>query len=384
MAKTKDVTNQLVDTELVFDLKYKATPIEIVGKEAIEQAISEATKKYANYVVTEESFKSDKQIRANFNKLAESLKTDVKKKLKSYTEPVNEVNDWVKKQINSIEEVSKKIDEDIKGFEKKAFEDRKETVKKAFKDEIAASGVDIDERIFYSEIDDIAYRLENFMADNVRINKKNLDKIHNRVYEEVQNKKEAEEAIVKISEVAGNAGFSAERFIQSFKKGTPLADVIQAIMDDKAFEDIKKQQEAEEEQKRQKLETDIQEIEELAGREGIDPQKYIDLLKSGRAKSEVQSMLVDDILEVKRQKDEESRVEEQVVEKAQPTPEDVQEKPVRSRQVKKVGWTFNVDLTFFGETKAEANRLKDEFKAWCAEHGVIAKGNGKSKKVEMK
>ena len=74
--KTKDVTDSLElvpVTDLNFDFKLTPAKIEIEGKEVLEQALAAYQKKYAGYVVTEDTIVGDTAVKNELGRVERQL-----------------------------------------------------------------------------------------------------------------------------------------------------------------------------------------------------------------------------------------------------------------------------------------------------------------------
>ncbi|WP_238712956.1 hypothetical protein, partial [Streptococcus suis] len=92
------------------------------------------------------------------------------------------------------------------------------------------------------------------------------------VEEEVTKREEYESALIKITEAAAKADFGPAPYVRNFEKGASLADILQAIADDKALADKTR----EEVKRKQQLAKRIEEMTAIAESKGLDPKKYAD------------------------------------------------------------------------------------------------------------
>ena len=132
------------------------------------------------------------------------------------------------------------------------------------------------------------------MADNVRINQATSKMIVGLVAEEAAKKQQREAGLIQITEAAAKAGLGPTVYIRSYDKGAKLADVLQAILDDKALAERAK---AEEELKKR-----IDEMTAIAIAKGLKPEKYVDLLREGRSALDTIDILHADADELRRTK----------------------------------------------------------------------------------
>lgn len=388
----KDVTDSLelvpvTDLEIGFTLK--AAEIEIQGKEVLEQALESYKKKYTGYIVTEETLSDDIKVKDELGRVQRQIEQELKNQLSEYSKPLDEAKAWVESILDPIKTLQIDIKNQIKEFEERETEARKETVRKAFESAIAESGVDLDIKLFAIYFDDFSKK-KCFMADNVRINQATSKMIVGLVAEEAAKKQQREAGLIQITEAAAKAGLGPTVYIRSYDKGAKLADVLQAILDDKALAERAK---AEEELKKR-----IDEMTAIAIAKGLKPEKYVDLLREGRSALDTIDILHADADELRRTKAEEKQ-DIQGEFYAQNQPEfgsesssggnhTLEQETGRKSQnmasedgVKKYGYKFTVDLIFPAEN---AKETKEQFKEWLNAHGVQFEPQTKSVKVEMK
>ncbi|WP_369350583.1 DUF1351 domain-containing protein [Streptococcus hillyeri] len=281
---------KLVDvSELKITFDYTPAEIKINGKEKLELALEMYKRKYDNYIVTEETFDSDAKVRAELNKLQKQVKGFVSEQLADYNKPLDEVKEWVNGLIEPIEKIRDEIDRGVKKYEEIERQKRANTIKKTFEEAIAETGVCIDIRLFEAQFDTMSAK-GCFMADNVRVNTATKKTIKELVAEEVTKKQEREQALVQISEAAAKADFGPASYIKRFEGGAQLSDILQAIADDKALADKVR----EEEKRKAELSKRVEEIQNLAQREGLQPDKYVKLLEDGETALVVFETLMDD------------------------------------------------------------------------------------------
>lgn len=387
----KDVTDSLelvpvTDLEVGFVLK--AAEIEIQGKEVLEQALAAYQKKYAGYIVTEETLSDDTKVKDELGRVQRQIEQELKNQLKDYSNPLDEVKEWVNAVLEPIKTLQTNIKDQIKEFEERATEARKETVREAFESAIADSGVDLDIKLFAIYFDDFSKK-KCFMADNVRINQATSKMIVDLVAEEATKKQQREAGLIQITEAAAKAGFGPTVYIRRYDEGAKLVDVLQAILDDKALAERTK---AETELKKR-----IDEMTAIAVAKGLNPEKYVDLLREGRSALDTIDILHADADELRRAKAEaEQDTQGQFCAQNQPEfgsesssggNHTIEQETGRKSQnmasedgVKKYGYKFTVDLIFPAEN---AKEIKEQFKEWLNSHGVRFEPKSKSVKVEM-
>lgn len=388
----KDVTDSLelvpvTDLEIGFVLK--AAEIEIQGKEVLEQALESYKKKYAGYIVTEETLSDDIKVKDELGRVQRQIEQELKNQLSEYSKPLDEAKAWVDSILDPIKTLQTDIKNQIKEFEERETEARKETVREAFESAIAESGTELDIKLFAIYFDDFSKK-KCFMADNVRINQATSKMIVGLVAEEATKKQQREAGLIQITEAAAKAGLGPTVYIRSYDKGAKLVDVLQAILDDKTLAERAK---AEDELKKR-----IDEMTAIAVAKGLNPEKYVDLLREGRSALDTIDILHADADELRRTKAE-AKQDTQGQFYAQNQPEfgsesssggnhTLEQETGRKSQnmasedgVKKYGYKFTVDLIFPAEN---AKEIKEQFKEWLNANGVQFEPRTKSVKVEMK
>lgn len=388
----KDVTDSLelvpvTDLEIGFTLK--AAEIEIQGKEVLEQALAAYQKKYAGYIVTEETLSDDTKVKDELGRVQRQIEQELKNQLKDYSSPLDEVKAWVNTVLDPIKTLQTDIKNQIREFEERKTEARKETVREAFESAIAESGTELDIKLFAIYFDDFSKK-KCFMADNVRINQATSKMIVGLVTEEAAKKQQREAGLIQITEAAAKAGFGPTVYIRSYDQGAKLVDVLQAILDDKTLAERAK---AEDELKKR-----IDEMTAIAVAKGLNPEKYVDLLREGRSALDIIDILHADADELRRTKAEaEQDAQSRFCAQNQPEFESetssggnytLEQETGRKSQnmasddvAKKYGYKFTVDLIFPAEN---AKEIKEQFKEWLNAHGVQFEPQTKSVKMEMK
>lgn len=392
----KDVTDSLelvpvTDLEVGFVLK--AAEIEIQGKEVLEQALAAYQKKYAGYIVTEETLSDDTKVKDELGRVQRQIEQELKNQLKDYSNPLDEVKAWVNAVLDPIKTLQADIKNQIREFEERATEARKETVREAFESAIADSGVDLDIKLFAIYFDDLSKK-KCFMADNVRINQATSKMIVDLVAEEATKKQQREAGLIQITEAAAKAGFGPAVYIRLYEGGAKLEDILQAILDDKDLADKAK---AEEELKKR-----IKEMTAIAEDNDLAPRKYVDMLKEGKSVLDVINVLHADAAEMRQaQAEAERNTQNQSYTQNQPEfePETSSEGNSAHEQgvgqksqnmasddvAKKYGYRYqNMEIIF---PEKNMRQVKEQFKAISQELGIIVRVMpemaSKAERVEM-
>ncbi len=387
----KDVTDSLelvpvTDLEVGFVLK--AAEIEIQGKEVLEQALAAYQKKYAGYIVTEATLKDDTEVKNELGRVQRQIEQELKVQLKDYSKPLDEAKTWVEEILTPIKTLQKDIDSQIREFEERATEARKETIREAFEAAIAESGIELDIKLFAIYFDDLSKK-KCFMADNVRINQATSKIIVDLVAEEAAKKQQREAGLIQITEAAAKAGFGPAVYIRRYDEGAKLADILQAILDDKELADRTKAE--------AKLKQRIEEMTAIAEAKDLNPEKYVDLLNEGRSALDVINILhadADELRQAQAEAERNTQNQSYTQNQAEFEPETSSEGNSAREQetgqksqntasndvAKKYGYKFTVDLIFPEEN---AKEIKEQFKEWLNSHGVRFEPKSKSVKVEM-
>ena len=392
----KDVTDSLelvpvTDLEIGFVLK--AAEIEIQGKEVLEQALESYKKKYAGYIVTEETLSDDIKVKDELGRVQRQIEQELKNQLSEYSKPLDEAKAWVDSILDPIKTLQTDIKNQIREFEERETEARKETVREAFESAIAESGTELDIKLFAIYFDDFSKK-KCFMADNVRINQATSKMIVGLVAEEAAKKQQREAGLIQITEAAAKAGLGPTVYIRSYDQGAKLVDVLQAIFDDKALAERTK---AETELKKR-----IDEMTAIAIAKGLKPEKYVDLLREGRSALDTIDILHADADELRRTKAEaEQEAQSRFCAQNQPEFESetssggnhtIEQETGRKSQnmasddvAEKYGYRYqNMEIIF---PEKNMRQVKEQFKAISQELGIIVRVMpemaSKAERVEM-
>lgn len=386
----KDVTDSLelvpvTDLEIGFTLK--AAEIEIQGKEVLEQALVAYQNKYAGYIVTEETLSDDIKVKDELGRVQRQIEQELKNQLSEYSKPLDEAKAWVDSILDPIKTLQTNIKNQIREFEERETEARKETVREAFESAIAESGTELDIKLFAIYFDDFSKK-KCFMADNVRINQATSKMIVGLVAEEATKKQQREAGLIQITEAAAKAGFGPTVYIRRYDEGAKLVDVLQAILDDKALAERAK---AEAELKKR-----IDEMTAIAVAKGLNPEKYVDLLREGRSALDTIDILHADAAEMRQAQAEAERNTQNQPEFEPETSSEgnsAHEQGVGQKSqnmasddvAKKYGYRYqNMEIIF---PEKNMRQVKEQFKAISQELGIIVRVMpemaSKAERVEM-
>lgn len=121
------MSNEL-STEVIFDVNYQPSVIEIVNEDQLANLIDATVKRFENLIFKEEDIADAKKARAELNRifdLIDSKRIEVKKE---FSEPLAAFEKQIKAYSDEIKLASKGIDDQIKEFEAKTKEERKTIV----------------------------------------------------------------------------------------------------------------------------------------------------------------------------------------------------------------------------------------------------------------
>ena len=233
------------------------------------------------------------------------------------------------------------------------------------------------------------------MADNVRINQATSKMIVDLVAEEAAKKQQREAGLIQITAAAAKAGFGPAVYIRRYDEGAKLADILQAILDDKELADRTKAE--------AKLKQRIEEMTDIAEAKGLNPEKYVDLLNEGRSALDVINILHADADELRQAQAEaerntqnqsyaqnQSEFKRETVSEGNYTSE--QETGQKSQNMasddvtKKYGYRYqNMEIIFPGK---DMRLVKEKFKTLSQELGIVVRVmpgmESKAERVEMK
>lgn len=309
-----DTSNLTKLDELTLDFDYTPAEITIQHKEEFETAIKLYQEKYSNYVVTEQSFEDDKKVRASLRRLVATADSLVKEKLQSYNKPLNEVKQWVSDLTEPITVIVSEIDKGIKEFDAQEEQKRIEAIKATFLEVIEEQGSPVDPRLFDQTANGMGAK-KYFMADNKRVSQATKKQIIEMVQEETKKQEVREKALVAITDACARADLGSAPYLKHFENGVDLADVLEMVAKDRAEADAQREKERAEAE----LNKRIAEFTAIAKANGLQPDKYVQLLKNGESGLAVNTVITADI---KRKAELEAQKEAQILsETSQNSPE---------------------------------------------------------------
>ena len=221
------------------ELQVKVTQaqVEIIDREKFEQNINEVVAKYQNYTVTAATIKDDKQTLADLRKLDKQVSDERIRNKKVLSEPADEFDKYVKNAIQPLKDIITKIASDVKEFEEHQKAVRIDTVKGYLANKSAEYM--LDPRLFDEKALEYV-KAGDFMADGVTLKKATMKSLDDMVTFEFQKQQEFEKAKSAISGQCAEYGMTDQPYIRMLKDMT-LAEVLEQIKADYAFEKQKEE-----------------------------------------------------------------------------------------------------------------------------------------------
>lgn len=118
------MTNEL-STELLFDVEYTPSIINITNEDQLALLINATVQKYDNLIFKESDIADAKKARKELKRIFTLIDDKRKEVKKDFNEPLKSFEEKIKEYSTEIQMVSNKIDSQIKEFEDKTKEDRK-------------------------------------------------------------------------------------------------------------------------------------------------------------------------------------------------------------------------------------------------------------------
>lgn len=121
------MSNEL-STEVIFDVNYQPSVIEIINEDQLANLINATVKRFENLIFKEEDIADAKKARAELNRIFDLIDSKRKEVKKEFSEPLTTFENQIKIYSDEIKLVSKGIADQIKEFEAKTKEERKTIV----------------------------------------------------------------------------------------------------------------------------------------------------------------------------------------------------------------------------------------------------------------
>lgn len=221
------------------ELQVKVTQaqVEIIDREKFEQNINEVVTKYQNYTVTAGTIKEDKQVLADLRKLKKQISDERIKIKRELSQPADEFDDYIKTTGKPLDDTIDKLATDVKEVEEHQKAVRLDTVKSYLANK--AAEYMLDPRIFDEKALDYI-KVGDFMADGMTLKKATMKSLDDMVTFEYQKQQEYEKAKAAISGQCAEYGMTDQPYIRMLRDLT-LAEVLEQIKSDYAFEKQKEE-----------------------------------------------------------------------------------------------------------------------------------------------
>lgn len=206
--------------------------VEIVGQEVFEKGIADVVAKYQNYTVTASTIKDDKKVLAELRKLTKQISDERIKIKNELSKPATDFEKYIKETEKPLENIINQIANDVKEFENHQKALRLDTVKSYLANK--ASEYMIDPRIFDGKATEYL-KNGDFMADGVTLKKATMKALDDMVTFEYQKQEEFKKAAQPISGLCSEYGMTDQPYIRMLQNLT-LAEVLDQIRSDRAFE----------------------------------------------------------------------------------------------------------------------------------------------------
>ncbi|MCH1722653.1 DUF1351 domain-containing protein [Lactococcus formosensis] len=231
---------------------FEPAKIEVLDREKFEEQINNIAEANANRVVTAETLKDDKSMRAELRKLYKSLNDEKIRIKKEYNKPLTEFETWFKKAVAVLDRAIGQIDDGVKEVEFKQKEERKEIVRAELLE--LTKNLELDSRIFEVMVEDWA-KASNF--NDYKPKKTLQDSMSYAVEQERLKQEEIKKNKKNISNFAFMSGISDTPYIRMYDDGKEVSEILEIMNEDIAKEKARKEaeeaQRKAEKQKRQEL-----------------------------------------------------------------------------------------------------------------------------------
>lgn len=232
--------------------------VEIVGQEVFEKGIADVVAKYQNYTVTAGTIKDDKKILAELRKLTKQISDERIKIKNELSKPATDFEKYIKETEKPLKNIINQIANDVKEFENHQKALRLDTVKSYLANK--ASEYMIDPRIFDGKATEYI-KNGDFMADGVTLKKATMKALDDMVTFEYQKQEELKKATQSISGLCSEYGMTDQPYIRMLQNLT-LAEVLDQIRSDHAFELQKQEAERQRQEKEALRQAELQKQKE--------------------------------------------------------------------------------------------------------------------------
>lgn len=123
------ISNELAIQLPVLDVIYTPLLIKIEGEAELKAAMKKAAERYQNLVVTEDTAKDVRKVRANLNKIVNQLDAKRKEVKRNYNEPIKDMESRIKSLQSVVKPVINQIDDGLHELDEQHKAERLEFVK---------------------------------------------------------------------------------------------------------------------------------------------------------------------------------------------------------------------------------------------------------------
>lgn len=232
--------------------------VEIVGQEVFEKGIADVVAKYQNYTVTAGTIKDDKKVLAELRKLTKQISDERIKIKNELSKPATDFEKYIKETEKPLKNIINQIANDVKEFENHQKALRLDTVKSYLANK--SSDYMIDPRIFDGKATEYI-KNGDFMADGVTLKKATMKALDDMVTFEYQKQEEFKKATQSISGLCSEYGMTDQPYIRMLQNLT-LAEVLDQIRSDHAFELQKQEAERQREEQEALRQAELQKQKE--------------------------------------------------------------------------------------------------------------------------
>lgn len=248
------MTNELITIDGV-EVNFTPSKIKVKDKQLMERAVKEYASKYQGLIATEDNLADVKKVKAELNKINNSLTTRFREIKKEYTQPLNEFDAWIKSLKKEIDNVVTPIDEAVKDLDERQKQQRVTKVQELIEEMSESHGVTIDEVEIRNE-----WTNKGSFTTKGEVNQKTTKEISGVMNLIKKEKDRLQGDIDIITNYAKTFGLDPESWLALINFGKTAPDVMKQI--DQAIAD-KKARETREEELKQKQEEYTQAMQKL-------------------------------------------------------------------------------------------------------------------------
>lgn len=213
------------------EIKVNYTPavIQIDDRTGFENYIVEVAKKYDGYIVTAETFKQDKAVRADLNRLIKQIDDNRKTVKRDFNQPLNEFETWLKSAVEPLTSAINVIDTGIKELEEMNRIYRVNALENVLAEKADAYTLDI--RLFNDKIQEWAKKATNFTKD-FAVKQSVIEEMDFLVEKECRIREEREKNRSIISTFAFDNNLSDTPYLRLLEEGKEVNEVLEILHSD--------------------------------------------------------------------------------------------------------------------------------------------------------